>query len=221
MTGAGSLGIFGALGAALFTLFVLVTFFVLAVRKTRARGPHASELDTTGRSLLSSLSTLRVSLASLVADLRNVPELKSLLDEVEKESDHAYEQASTLLEARTALQRTLKGRATALQKLGEADSLLQGEKDPEARASLESALASRRAEVAGYRAVEDRIRGIEAKLRQAEAGLAELQSKLVTATSMRTGSGEAESELGGLADRLRNLSGTLDEATEFLEGSAQ
>lgn len=215
------MAIIGALGAALFTLFVLVTFFALAVRKTRARGPHASELDNTGRSLLSSLSSLRDSLASLVAELRDVPELKSLLDEVKRESDHAHEQASTLLEARTTLQRTLKGRATALQKLGEADSLLQNEKDPEARASLESALAARREEVAGYRMVEDRIRGIEAKLRQAEAGLAELQSKLVTATSLRAGSGEAESELGGLADRLRNLSGTLDEATELLEGSVR
>lgn len=208
-------------GAGAFALAVLVMFFLMAVRRAREHGPHASELDSVGRSLLSSLTTLRDSLTSLVADLRDVPELKDLLHEVTKESDHAYEQANVLLEARTSLQRTLKGRATALQKLGEADSLLQSETDPEARASLESALAARRDEVAGYRKVEDRIRGIEAKLRQAEAGLAELQSKLVTATSLRDGSNGAESELGGLADRLRTLGGTLDEATEFLEGSVR
>ena len=217
----GALSVIMVFGIAVVALAVMVTLFMFAVRKTRERGPHASELDTTGRSLLSSLGNLRDSLGGLVADLRDVPELKTLLDEVTTESDHAFAQATTLLEARTALQRTLKGRATALQKLGEADSLLQSEKDPETRASLESALAARREEVAGYRQIEDRIRGIEAKIRQAEAGLAELQSKLVTATSLRAGSAEAETELGGLADRLRTLGGTLDEATEFLEGGVR
>lgn len=207
--------------AGLLTLAVLVAFFRMASRRTRERAPHPSELDTTGRALLSSLQNLQESLGRLVGELRGVPELRSLLDEVEDASRHANEQAGVLLEARSALQRSLKGRATALQKLGEADSLLHAEKDPEARAALESAVAARREEVAGYRRTEDRIRGIEAKLRQAEAGLAELQSRLVAATAIRDSKDEAEEELGGLVERLRNLGHTLDEATEFLEGAAR
>lgn len=199
------------------TLAALVFLFVLAGRKAAENAPHPSELDREGRSLLSSIESLRDSLSQLAAKLRSVPELRSLLDEIEQASAHAGDQAGKLLRARTELQKSLRGRAVALQHLGSIERQLDGETDAAARASLEAALESRRTEVAGYRSVEDKIRGIEAKIREAEAGLAELNARLVTATAQTAASDDPSEELGGLAQRLQTLGSTLDEATGLLE----
>jgi chromosome segregation ATPase len=210
----------GVLVAGIVTLGALVFLFALAGRKAAENAPHPSEMDSTGRKLLSSIETLRASLADLAANLRNVPELRGLLEEIDRASGHAGEQAARLLRARSALQQTLRGRATALQQLGSLERQLAAETDPGAMASLKSALEARQVEVAGYRNVEDKIRGIEAKLREAEAGLAELNARLVTATAQRAGDADPSDELGGLAQRLRTLGTTLEEATQLLESGA-
>jgi chromosome segregation ATPase len=189
--------------------------FYLAARAGRENRPHPSELDRTGRAFLASVDSLRESLRSLARDLKAVPELRALAEEVVREADHAHGQAARLVEARTAVQKSLRGRAGALQRLSQAQIALDTEMDAAQRPRLESALQARQAEVDGYRKIEDNVRAIEAKLQEAESGLAELNSRMaVAASSLRQA--DASEELGGLAQRLRSLGSTLDEATELI-----
>lgn len=203
--------------AGLLAVAALAFVFVLAGVKAAQHAPHPSELDREGRSLLSSIQALRESVSKLGGGLRNVPELRALLEEVEQESSSAEERAGTLLRARASLQTALKGRANALQQLSTLERKAEAETDPGAKAALASALAARQAEVEGYRSIEDKVRGIEAKIREAEAGLAELNARLVAATAAQAAGPAAAGELGGLAQRLRTLGATLDEATQLLE----
>ncbi|MCL6623878.1 MAG: hypothetical protein K6T17_04565 [Fimbriimonadales bacterium] len=116
------------------------------------------------------------------------------------------------------INRVLQAAPRARAVISDLEAQLRSTQDPVARASLESALASRRQEMMNYERMEALAQRLEAYLHQAEGTLAELRSRVALVATQEASPEVSleEDSLPGLTERLKTLSATMKESLDAL-----
>ncbi len=209
-------------GVVLMTACVVYGYFVISEVNSEPILPGEEEmwfeLDGPTRMRLKPLFKLSKEIQGLVQLHHRHPVLAVLGQEMMEQVGSVLKQSVEVGQALRKVSKLQRGASLTQTAVSEIEAQLAVTQDPVVRASLESALASRRQEMRNYEQMEALARRLDAYLHQAEGTLAELRSRVALVVAQETSPEPRleDASLPALTERLKSLSATMKESVEAL-----
>jgi hypothetical protein len=194
-----------------------IAFMSMARQRPTSDSPHPAELSADSRMLIRPLVQLRDELATIVAQNSDMPSVKVVGTEALAEADGIVRHATSLVQIRTQLKRTLRGKSEAEVETRNLETKLERATTDTEREALQTAIAAHQQEAEHYKGVEDAIASVDGKLTEAQAALSELKSRIAVGAAGARTDGIDQEELTDMVGRLRSLSKSFDEAESTLQ----
>lgn len=193
-----------------------VAFGAMSQAQSRS-GPHPSELSAEGRMILRPLRQIHDSLAEIVRNNSDVPEIKVVGEEALLESTGIMLHATELIQRRAQFKKSLRGRSEAQLALNRLQRDLQAATSDAERAALQSAIAATEDQIHEYARLDNAVSTVGARIKEAEATLATMKAQMVASLATAQYDEVERSELDSMVQRLRDLNRSLDEAQTMNE----
>ncbi len=197
----------------------LGTLLFLSAKESQSRPEmrRSYDLSNENRTLIRPLEEIRKQIEAVVEQNRDMATVSVIGQEALTEADSIIEHGLKLLENRSQLKKTLRGRSEAEASLKQLQTNLASATSDTERGALESAIASRTAEIKSYSRVEQLIELIDGKMNEAVAALSELKAHLATGAAGARADAMAPEQLSEMVSRLKSLGKSFDEAESTLE----
>lgn len=184
-----------------------------AMGQAQARsGPHPSELSAEGRMLLRPLREIHESLEEIVRANPSVPEIKVIGEEALSESRAILGHATQLIQTRSGMKKTLRGKSEAQLARTRLERDLAAATTDSERESLRAAIVATDAQIAEYDKIDQGMAAIIARIKEAQATLSTLKAQMIAGLASTQHQDLQNSEIDGMVQRLRDLNRSLDEA---------